>query len=277
MSNYTIHYKLKALKTSPTESRLYHNLGSYLVSIKSYRLGLMYLNKAIEMVPNHSFANWISAVAYTELEDYDKAMSCVNIAFENEASLYKRGSGKAERDLNTIRGYLYHKLGDSDKGIEDLEEALNINKDNSFALRNLGAIYYDLGQYVLACEMLQKADALGYEKLHDKDDLQAYLELSCENAAIAEDMAEIEEVTSVKTTTLVDKPYVYPNPTKGDIHIKNLNFKDYNYMVFDYTGKLVLEGESKSTPINLSQLSSGVYILKAIKNEQIETFRIIKD
>ncbi len=52
MENHTIHYKYKALKASPKESRLYHNLGSYLVRIKSYRLGINYLNKAVEMVPS---------------------------------------------------------------------------------------------------------------------------------------------------------------------------------------------------------------------------------
>ena len=45
--------------------------------------GIEYLNKAIEMVPNHSFANWVLAVAYTDLEDYEKAMTCINIAFKN--------------------------------------------------------------------------------------------------------------------------------------------------------------------------------------------------
>lgn len=277
MPNHTIHYKLKALKASPTESRLYHNLGSYLVSVKSYRLGLVYLNKAIDMVPSHSFAHWISAVAYTELEDYDKAMIYVNIAFKNEASLYKRGSGKSERDLNTVRGLLYHKLGDSDKGIEDLEEALNINKDNSFALRNLGTIYYDLGEYALACEYLQSAKSLGYEKTHDKDDLQAYLELSCENAVIDEDITEIIELKSIETHKITDKAYVYPNPTKGDITIKNLPFKDYHYLIFDYTRKLVFQGDSQKTPINMSHLPNGVYIIKANKNNLSDTFRVIKE
>ncbi len=282
MNNHCIHYKLKALKASPKESRLYHNLGSYLVTIKSYRLGISYLNKAIEMVPNHSFANWILAVAYTDLEDYDKAMTTVNIAFKNEASLYKRGSGTAERDLRTLRGLLYHKLGDSEKGIADLEEALNINKNNSFAYRNLGTIYYDLGKYNLACQNLQKANELGYEKIHDRDDLQAYLELSCENAAIIENKKEalseaILDTEPIQLSKLSDRPFIYPNPTKAEVKIKNLPFKDYQYLIFDYTGKLVFQGESKKTPINISQLPSGVYILKVIKNDLSETFRVIKE
>ena len=280
MHNHCIQYKLKALKASPKESRLYYNLGYYLISLKSYRLGIPYLNKAIEMVPNHSFANWSLAAAYTDLEDYKKAMTCVNIAFKNEATLYKRGRGTAERDLRTIRGLLYHKLGDSDKGVADLEEALNINNNNSFAYRNLGVIYYDLGAYNRACQSLQKANDLGYEKIHDRDDLQDYLELSCENVAMIEKDAPAEVV--LKTEPILgskfhNKPYIYPNPTKGVVNIKNLPFEGYHYLVFDYTGKMVLEGESRKTPINMSQFPTGVYILKAIKNNLIETIRFIKE
>jgi len=167
MENATIHYKVKAIKASPKESRLYNNLGHYLIKKKQYRLGIKYLNKAIKMVPNHSFANWGLSKAYTDLEDYEKAITCVNIAFENEASIYKRGSKNSERDLRTIRGLLHHKLGDTDKGIADLEEAININNNNSFALRNLGVIYHDLGSYKKSCDLLQKSRKLGYEKIQN--------------------------------------------------------------------------------------------------------------
>lgn len=276
MNDYCIHYKLKALKASPTESRLYHNLGSYLVSIKSYRLGLVYLNKAIEMIPNHSFAHWISAVAYTELEDYNKAMTHVNIAFKNEASLYKRGTGRSEIDLRTIRGFLYHKLGDSNKGIADLEGALNIDNNNSFAYRNLGVIYNDLGNYNKACELLKKAKDLGYEKIHDKYDLQEYLDFSCKQL-IAQENQTTAEIKPVRLPKLLDKPFIYPNPTKGEINIKNLSFKDYKYLIFDYSGKLVNQGNSKSNPINISQLPSGIYVLRVVKNNLSETFRVVKE
>ncbi|MBP0903332.1 tetratricopeptide repeat protein [Mariniflexile gromovii] len=274
MENYCIQYKFKALKASPKESRLYHNLGGYLVSVKSYRLGIEYLNKAIEMVPNHSFANWVLAMAYTDLGNYEKAMNHINIAFKNEASLYKNGKGTAERDLWTTRGFLYHKLGETNKGITDLEEALNINKDNSFALRNLGVVYYDLGNYTKACELLQKAKTLGYEKTYDRDDLQAYLDFSCDFVA-----TETKSKTEfVKSTSLINKSFVYPNPTKDIVNIKNLSFETYNYAIFDHTGKLLAEGNSnKEKTISVHNLPIGVYILKVYDTVAIETFRIIKE
>jgi tetratricopeptide (TPR) repeat protein len=203
-------------------------------------------------------------------------MTSVEIAFKNEAILYKRGTGKAERDLRTTRGFLYHKLGNSEKGIADLEEALHINNNNSFAYRNLGIIYYDLGNYNKACEYLQKARTLGYKKIYDTYDLQEYLEFSCEQVIAIENKSEIK-IEPVKISKLSDKPFIYPNPTKGEVKIKNLSFKDYDYLVYDYSGRLVMQGASKNNPINVSQLPSGVYILKVFKNDLSETFRVVKE
>ncbi|WP_194767182.1 T9SS type A sorting domain-containing protein [Tamlana sp. I1] len=283
MHDYCIQYKLKAIKASPKESRLYHNLGSYLITIKSYRLGIVYLNKAIEMVPNHAFANWALSAAYTDLGEYDKAMVCVNTAFKNKANLYKRGEKNAERDLRTIRGLLYHKLGDSDKGIADLEEALIINNNNSFAYRNLGEVYFDLSNYNKACELLTKAKTLGYEKTFDRDDLQDYLNYSCEHVVDENQIVETTTETITETITetfttpkLAEKPYAYPNPTKGEVNIKNLLFEDYVFLVFDYAGKQVKQGK-KNTGINLSELPSGVYIIKIIHKDKSETFRVIRE
>lgn len=266
MENYTIHYKLKALKASPKESRLYHNLGSYLVSIKSYRLGIEYLNKAIEMVPNHSFANWVLAVAYTDLEDYEKAMTCINIAFKNESNIYKRGEGTAETDLWTIRGFLYHKLGETEKGITDLDEALNINSDNSFALRNLGVIYYDLGDYNKSCELLQKSKLLGYEKTHDRYDLEDYLQFSCSNKTAEKSLKGVSEL-----------PFIYPNPVQTVINISNLEFKRFNYWLYNFESKLLKQGVSNNEPIDASNLPSGLYILNIESNGLIHSFKVVKD
>lgn len=266
MENHTIHYKLKAIKASPKESRLYYNLGSYLVRIKSYRLGIQFLNKAIEMVPNHSFANWGLAVAYSDLGDYDKAMTCINIAFKNEENIYKRSRGTDERDLWTTRGFLYHKLGKTNKGITDLEEALNINDDNSFALRNLGVIYHDLGKYNKSCELLEKAKNLGYEKTHDVYDLEDYLEHSCNN-----------KITEHELIKLSERPYVYPNPSKDEIGIYHFNFENFNYRIYNFESKLIHKGKAENKSMNISNLPSGLYILEVEADGRVNTFKIIKE
>lgn len=266
IENATIHYKVKAVTTSPKESRLYYNLGNYLVKNKNYRLGIPYLNKAIEMVPDHSFANWGLSAAYTDLEYYEKAMNCVNIAFKNEETLYKRGIGNNERDLRTIRGLLYHKLGETNKGILDLEEALNINNDNSFALRNLGVLYHDMEAYNKSCELLTKAKNLGYEKTHDKYDLQSYLDYSCDN-----------KVTKHKQVKISELPYIYPNPSIDNINIKNFNYNNFNYNIYNFEARLIRQGKADIKTINISDLPSGLYILEVENDGIVNTFKVVKE
>lgn len=283
MENHATHYKYKALKSDPEDKRLIYNLGSYLYGIKSYRLAEFYLNKALEKRPDHEFSHRALAGLYTDFENYEKALHHVNLAFAQESNLIKYGSGGVERDIRTLRGFVYHKLGESEKGITDLKEALRLNKNNSFAYRNLGVVYYDLGNNKQACELLQKAKDLGYEKTHDRYDLQDYLDYACKSVeSIEKNIQTIEnktvlEIEPIQTPKLVDKPYVYPNPTKGIINIKNLSFTTFDYQLFDYTGKLITQGNSNNNSINLSNLPTGVYILKILNKQLTETFRVVKD
>jgi len=264
LENTAIHYKLKAIKTSPEQSRLYHNLGSYLFQLNCHRLAIAYLNRAKEFFPNHAFANWLLSAIYTDLEQYDLALQFNTIAFEREKNINKLSDGRAEIDVKTIRGFLYHKLGDSEKGIEFLEEALELNQNNSFALRSLGIIYHDLEEYNTACDLLQKAKTLGYEKIHDRDDLNYYLDYSCENKT---DLAQVK---------FIDKPFVYPNPTTDIITVKNIQSEEYAYALFDYNGRLISEGISKNKAIDISRFIAGLYVMNINDNGQSYSFKIIK-
>ena len=262
--NYAIQYKYKALRASPEQSRLYHNLGSYLVKIKSYNLGINYLNQAIEMVPNHSFAHWVLAATYTDLEEYEKAMEHVQISFKNEKSLYRLGVGTAERDLRTIRGLLYHKLGETNKGLQDLEEALRINEDNSFAMRNLGVIFYETEKFNEACELLEQSKELFYESKHRRNDLQEYIDLACNQ--------EFKDLGN-KNKML---PFVFPNPAIDIIEVKNYQHNNFTYEIVTHSNQTIKKGISLGKQIDISELNHGLYILKVLQVEDPLTLRIIK-
>ena len=264
MENYTIHYKLKAIKKSPSKSSFYNNLGVYFVKKQDYQLGIEYLEQATDMAPNHSFANLGLSIAYSDLGEYEKAMACVNIAFKREKQLIKLGSGDSERHLRTTRGFLYHKLGDSQKGIEDLEEALDINENNSFALKNLGIIYYDLEKYDKACEFLKKSQQLGYEKIYDRDDLTKYLDASC------------QEKNTISNRTLNDQPLVYPNPVQDAVYIKNFQFENFNFNVYSYDSKLLKSGKANGNSINFSDFIPGLYLLEIEKNGVKHLLKVVK-
>ncbi len=264
MENKALHYKNKAVQTAPKDGRLLYNLGAYLFETKAYRLSINYLNEVKKIWPHHAFSNWMLGAIHSDLEDYQKAMEYINIAFKKEQSLYKFGSGKAEMDIRTIRGLLYHKLGDSEKGIADLNEALKVNKNNAFAYRNLGVIYYELKAFNTSCELLKKAKELQYEKIHDRNDLLYYLEQSCNQA------------TNIKLEKLSEKTYIYPNPVVDVLNIKNFNKQQFNFELYNYQSQLIKKGISNQSSINISELEAGLYILKVSKGIINHTFKIIK-
>ncbi|WP_139959348.1 T9SS type A sorting domain-containing protein [Flavicella sediminum] len=265
MENHAIQYKHKAIKASPKQSRLFHNLGSYLAMNGSYDLGIAYLNKAVEMVPNHSFAHWVLGITYSDLGKYEEAMEHTQIAFKNEKSLYRLGIGQPERDLRTTRGLLYHKLGETEKGIQDLQDALSINKENSFAMRNLGVVFYETEKYAQACELLNKSKSLYYESKHRKEDLQEYLDLAC---------SEESKVVFNLNSTL---PLVYPNPAVDFIEILNYDVQNFEYEIYAFDAKLVQKGTAQGVQLNISELGTGLYILKIPGKEKTISLRIIKN
>jgi len=64
---------------------------------------------------------------------------------------------------------------------------------------------------------------------------------------------------------------LFPNPVNGDIiNIKNTSI-NIVFQAFDVTGRKVLDGQSVNNQLNISDLSSGMYIFKLINPENKNT------
>ena len=63
---------------------------------------------------------------------------------------------------------------------------------------------------------------------------------------------------------------VYPNPTED---VLQLSISDVKFELFDYTGKIVMEGIVENHMINLQNVTEGVYLLKV---DGIHVHRIVK-
>jgi len=93
---------------------------------------------------------------------------------------------------------------------------------------------------------------------------------------------EISVVTAIINTEDINlKCLVYPNPTAGNTKLvfESADFENLRYNLFDITGLLLLDKkvESRETEISLENLSSSVYFLKVIKNNQeVKVFKIVK-
>ena len=267
-SDKSIHYRLLAIKTNPNETRHWYNLGSYLsLNQRNFREGMYYLKEVLKKHPKHNFANWALGASYLELEQYDLALKYVNLAFDNEAFLYKYGTGKSENDIRTVRGLAYHKTGESELGIADLNEAIRINVKNAIAHAYLGIVYSDLGQKQKACEYFQKARELEYEKKYPYKEFQSLIEKVC----LSEEASENVPFIAVK-----DLPYIAPNPATDFVEVFKFPFLNFHYQIFNINSQLMREGNSIETKIKVDDLPTGLYILTINKEGKRETFRLLK-
>lgn len=263
MESFAFNYYHKAIKNAPDDLRILYNFASLLQQRKSNDLARFYLEKIIARKPNHAHARWALARLYSDLGEYQKAMENVTEAFKSEKAIIERTAAYGGRDLRTTRGLIYHKLGESDKGIADLKEALEMDKNNSYAMKNLGIIYLDQHKYKKACELFQRADELHYTLAYDEADLPSLLESACNNTQ--------PEVTEYK------KPFVYPNPATTIVSIENLKTSNFDFEFFDFESKSVLKGKTTDGTINVIALDAGFYILKVTLEDAVETFKVIRE
>ncbi|WPR71342.1 T9SS type A sorting domain-containing protein [Flavobacterium sp. NG2] len=285
MENSAMHYFCKALKLAPKDNRILYNFANFLQHTKSNDLALVYLNKVLEIMPNHAFAQWALAKLYSDRGEYEKAMPHIIIAAEREKNIIERSSGYGGRNIKTTRGLIYHKTGETEKGISDLKAELAIDKNNSYAMKNLGIIYLDQKKYTEACELFQKAKKLEYTKIYDENDLEGLLELACNNpeAIVESEVKSVSAtVSSTDSATAANRlpaviPYIYPNPVQDIIHIIDLDPTATRYELFDYQSKLIQKGECKGSTIEATKLISGFYILKIYKDQITYSFKIIKE
>lgn len=262
MDNFAFNYYYKAIKNAPDDLRILFNFATLLQQRKSYDLASYYLEKITAKKPDDANARWALARLYSDTGQYEKAMENTVIAFKYEKAIIdKRAYGG--RDLRTTRGLIYHKLGESDKGISDLKEALKMDKNNSYAMKNLGIIYLEQHKNKEACELFQKSKELDYTLVYDEGDLKSLLENACHNVE--------PEVIDLK------KPFVSPNPISAVVSIENLKAKNFDFEFFDFESKSTLKGKTSDGTINGTGLTSGFYILKITTEGVEEMFRVIKE
>lgn len=263
MENFAFHYYLKAIKNAPNDLRILYNFAGLLQQRKSYNLARFYLERIIAEKPEHAHARWALAKLYSDLGEYQKAMENITEAFKSEKAIIDRTTAYGGRDLRTTRGLIYHKLGESEKGIADLKHALEMDENNSFALKNLGIIYLEQRKYKKACELFQKAKEHNYALVYDATDLQSLLESACNNAQL--------EIVESK------KPFVFPNPAVTVITVENFDSVTFDYEFFNFESVSVLKGKSTDGKMDVSGLSSGFYLLKVSGGTSMQTFKVIKE
>lgn len=84
---------------------------------------------------------------------------------------------------------------------------------------------------------------------------------------ILEDLEDLTESTSLN---------IYPNPTNSGIHIETNGEYIHGILLYDHTGRCVLENEGSDSLIDLQHLPSGNYFLEIISNTGIKGTWVVK-
>lgn len=82
-------------------------------------------------------------------------------------------------------------------------------------------------------------------------------------------------ITSVDTENPLNELKISPNPTTGFVHLDGVDLKDVDLQLHRVDGTTVKPRTNRQV-IDLSELSTGVYILTVYQNEHYSSFKIIK-
>lgn len=72
---------------------------------------------------------------------------------------------------------------------------------------------------------------------------------------------------------------IFPNPASSQITIETVNNDNYNYVIKDFSGKVLIDNNFSggTVSINIETLPSGFYFLQLIGSSDIETHKIIRE
>lgn len=87
---------------------------------------------------------------------------------------------------------------------------------------------------------------------------------------------ETKQQSKLQESSVIEGLSLYPNPvSNGKVYISSKNDLDKEIIIFDVLGKKTLQTTISSRELNVSSLSSGVYIIKINEGEATATRKLI--
>ena len=87
---------------------------------------------------------------------------------------------------------------------------------------------------------------------------------------------ETKQQPKTQETAVIEGLSLYPNPvSNGKVYITSKNDLDKEIIIFDVLGKKVLQTMLSSRELNVSNINSGVYIIKINEREASATRKLI--
>lgn len=172
------------------------NRGVVLSVLKENRKAINDFKTVLELRPEEHTVYTNLALIYMSLEEYQKAEDLCQhaISLAPESSLYKNNLGiikikkeeyaEAEEILNEVidegeetylpfalnnRGFARIHLDKLEEAEADIDRSIAIHADNSYAYKNKAILLIKKKQPAEACQMLKKANDLGYTLIYDEE------------------------------------------------------------------------------------------------------------
>lgn len=146
------------LSNNPNRSDAYAGRGKIYFYKKQYNNAILDFNKASELGYNGTDHIVFKAEAFAELLEYDIAIETINGAL----------SQKPDASLYNIKAYIYNKIGDYDKALENCNKSISLDISKPNPYKNRGLAYLGKNDYDKAIDNLNRAISI------DPKYLQAY-------------------------------------------------------------------------------------------------------
>lgn len=104
---------------------------------------LDYLAKEVSENPNNGYAHMTMAILQADAENYNEAMTSINLAIKKLPKKDKEYKGRAYAS----RAHLYAVAGDTVMALADFNQAIRINPDDEDVYEAFGQILYELRRY----------------------------------------------------------------------------------------------------------------------------------
>lgn len=102
-----------------------------------------YLSKEVRENPNNGYAHMTMAILQADAENYNDAMTSINLAIKKLPKKDKEYKGRAYAS----RAHLYAIAGDTITALADFDKAIRINPDDEDVQEALGQMLYELKRY----------------------------------------------------------------------------------------------------------------------------------
>lgn len=104
---------------------------------------LDYLSKEVSENPNNGYAHMTMAILQADAENYNDAMTSINLAIKKLPKKDKEYTGRAYAS----RAHLYAIAGDTITALADFDRAIRINPDDEDVQEAFGQLLYELKRY----------------------------------------------------------------------------------------------------------------------------------